>query len=403
MARTDLSNDEARRIALAAQGFADPRPGGRVDVRHLRRVLQRIKLLQLDSVNVVVRSHYMPFFSRLGPYRRELIHDLAFKRRELFEYWGHEASLLPVEHQPLFRHRMAEAEPRYRSATLFRELPDYVPQVLEEVRANGPLSVSDLEEPGKRTGPWWGYGPGKVALEWHFRTGDLTTHERRGFTRVYDLTERVLPDHVLQQPDLPAEEAHRQLLLLAAEAHGVGTAKDLADYYRLKVPRARPRLEELVEDGRLERVAVEGWRQPAYRHPDARLPRGVKGRALLTPFDPIVWLRERASRLFDFDYTIEIYVPEPKRKYGYYVMPFMLDGELVARVDLKADRQGSVLRAQATHLEEGSPAKRVASELAEELRTMADWLGLEAVRAERRGNLSSELRAALGSRWRAGN
>ena len=396
MPRAELSNDEARRIALAAQGFADPRPTGRVDVRHLRRVLRRIKLLQLDSVNVVVRSHYMPFFSRLGPYPRNLLHDLAFKRREMFEYWGHEASLLPVEHHSLFRHRMTEAKPRYRSAQLLRDQPGYADAVLEEVRGNGPLTVADLDEPGERTGPWWGYGPGKVALEWHFRTGELTTHERRGFTRVYDMTERVLPDHVLQQPTPPTEEAHRRLLLLAAEAHGIGTAKDLADYYRIKVPRARPRFEELVDPGRLERVRVEGWKQPAYKHPEAKLPRRIEGRALLTPFDPVVWLRERASRLFDFDYTIEIYVPEPKRQYGYYVMPFMLDGELVARVDLKADRQASVLRAQAAHLEAGAHAPRAASELAAELRTMAAWLGLEAVRAGRRGNLAAELQKALG-------
>lgn len=395
MPRAELSNDEARRMALAAQGFADRRPSGRVDVRHLRRVLQRIKLLQLDSVNVVVRSHYMPFFSRLGPYPQELLYDLAFRRRELFEYWGHEASLLPVEHHSLFRHRMAEAKPRYRSETLFRDQPGYADVVLDEVRARGPLTVADLDEPGERTGPWWGYGPGKVALEWHFRTGEVTTHERRGFTRVYDVAERVLPDHVLEQPDPTPEEAHRQLLVLSAEAHGVGTAKDLADYYRLKVPRARPHLEELADAGQLQRVRVEGWKQPAFLHPDAKLPRRIEGRALLTPFDPVVWLRERASRLFDFDYTIEIYVPEPKRQYGYYVMPFMLDGELVARVDLKADRKASVLRAQAAHLEDGADAKRVASELAGELRTMADWLELDRVAVGRRGDLASELRAAL--------
>ena len=383
-------------MALAAQGFADRRPSGRVDVRHLRRVLRRIKLLQLDSVNVVVRSHYMPFFSRLGPYPQELLYDLAFKRRELFEYWGHEASLLPVEHHALFRHRMAEAKPRYRSETLFREQPDYADEVLEEVRRRGPLTVADLEEPGERTGPWWGYGPGKVALEWHFRTGQVTTHERRGFTRVYDLADRVLPDHVLEQPEPDTEEAHRRLLMLSAEAYGVGTAKDLADYFRIKVPRARPRLEELADAGQLQRVRVEGWKQPAFAHPEAKLPRRIEGRALLTPFDPVVWHRERASRLFDFDYTIEIYVPEPKRQYGYYVMPFMLDGQLVARVDLKADRKASILRAQAAHLEAGADAKRVASELGAELRTMANWLGLESVAVGRRGDLSSELRAALG-------
>jgi uncharacterized protein YcaQ len=393
--RSDLSNDQARRIALVAQGFNDPRPSGPVDARHMRRVLQRVKLIQLDSVNVAVRSHYMPFFSRLGPYRQELLHEIAFKRRELFEYWGHEASLLPVEHHRLFRHRMDEAKPRFRSAKLFDERPDYADEILEEVRTRGPLAVSDLEEPGERSGPWWGYAPGKVALEWHFRTGNLTTHERRGFTRVYDITDRVLPDHALEHPTPTAEEAHRELLMLATEAHGVGTAKDLADYYRLKVPRARPHLEELVDAGRLERVAVEGWKQPAFLHPDAKLPRRVEPRALLTPFDSLVWLRERTSRLFNFDYTIEIYVPEAKRQYGYYTLPFMLDGQLVGRVDLKADRQASGLRAQASHIEPGADPNRVASELAEELRSMADWLELDSIEVRAKGNLSKELRAAL--------
>jgi uncharacterized protein YcaQ len=396
--RSDLSNDEARRLALAAQGFADPRPTGRVDVRHMRRALRRMNLVQLDSVNVVVRSHYMPFFSRLGPYPMELLDDLAFNRRELFEYWGHAASLLPVDHYPLLRHRMEEPSPRHRAwaEQLSKDRPGYIERVLDEVRENGPLSVSDLEDGGDRTGPWWGYGPGKVVLEWHFRTGEITTHDRPGFTRVYDLTERVLPDHVHELPVPSKEEAHRELLLRSARAHGVGTATDLADYYRLKIPEARPLLNDLADEGLLLRVNVEGWTQPSFAHPDAKLPRRIEGRALLTPFDPVVWLRERASRMFDFDYTIEIYVPEPKRQYGYYVMPFLLDGELVARVDLKADRKASTLLARAAHLEDGADAKRVAAELAGELRTMAEWLGLDAVEAGRRGNLARELRAALG-------
>jgi hypothetical protein len=398
MGRADLSSDEARRIALAAQGFAEARPSGRVDARHLRRVLKRINLVQLDSVNVVVRSHYMPFFSRLGAYPRELVDDLAFKRRELFEYWGHAASLLPVDHYPLLRHRMEAAWPRFQAwaEQVAPDRPGYVEAVLEEVRTNGPLSVSDLEDPGQRTGPWWGYGPGKVALEWHFRTGALTTRERRGFTRVYDVMERVLPRKVQELPVPSTHEAHRELLMRSARAHGVGTAKDLADYYRIKVPEARPRLAELVEAGQLEPVRVAGWSQPAFLHPEAKLPRKVAGRALLTPFDSLVWERERTERLFGFDYKIEIYVPEPQRKYGYYVMPFLLDGELVGRVDLKSDRDASVLRVRAAHAEPGVNEGRVASELAGELREMAGWLGLEGVSAERRGNLAGELRRAAG-------
>jgi len=395
MPRPDLSSDEARRIALAAQGFAEPRPTGRVDARHLRRVLKRINLVQLDSVNVVVRSHFMPFFSRLGPYPMDLVHDLAFKRRELFEYWGHEASLLPVDHYPLLRHRMESAVPRYQASTLMATQPEYAAAILEEVRANGPLTVSDLEDPGDRTGPWWGYGPGKTALEWHFRTGAITTHERRGFTRVYDVTERVLPDHALDAQVPASEDAQRELLLRSARAHGVGTAKDLADYYRLKVPVARPLLNALSDEGALERVTVEGWRQPAYLHPEAKLPRKVEARALLTPFDSLVWERDRTARLFDFDYKIEIYVPEPERRYGYYVLPFLLDGHLVARVDLKSERDTGTLVARATHIEDGADPREVAHALAAELSLMADWLGLDSVRADSRGNLARRLRAAL--------
>ncbi len=396
MPRTDLSTDEARRIALAAQGFSEARPTGRVDARHLRRVLKRINLLQLDSVNVVVRSHFMPFFSRLGPYPQELLYDLAFKRREMFEYWGHAACLIPVDHYPLLRHRMDEAVPRYRSSKLMAERPDYADAILEEVREHGPLSISDLEDGGERSGPWWGYSPGKVALEWHFRTGAITTHERRGFTRVYDVTERVLPPATLAA-DIPTpEEAQSELLLRAARAHGVGTAKDLANYYSLKVPTARPLLEALADEGRLQRVAVEGWRQSAYLHPDAKLPRKIEARTLLTPFDSLVWERDRVSRLFNFDYKIEIYVPEPQRRYGYYVLPFLLDGQLVARVDLKSERDTSTLAVRAAHIEPTADPREVASALATELRLMADWLGLDEVRADKRGNLASELRAALG-------
>ena len=396
MPRTDLSADEARRIALAAQGFAEARPTGRVDARHLRRVLKRINLVQLDSVNVVVRSHFMPFFSRLGPYPQQLVHDLAFKRRELFEYWGHEASLLPLDNYPLLRHRMDQAVPRYRASTLMAERPEYAAAILQEVRANGPLTVSDLEDPGQRTGPWWGYAPGKTALEWHFRTGAITTHERRGFTRVYDTTERVLPPDTLDAPLPTPEDARRELLLRSARAHGVGTAKDLADYYRLNVPAARPLLNALADEGRLQRVAVQGWRQPTYLHPDAKLPRKIEARALLTPFDSLVWERDRTARIFNFDYKIEIYVPEPQRRYGYYVLPFLLNGHLVARVDLKSERDTGTLVARAAHIEPDADPREVAPALATELRLMATWLALDEVRADGRGNLASELQAALG-------
>ncbi len=392
-----LSAYEARRIALAAQGFGRARPRVRVSLRHLRAVLEQIKLVQLDSVNVLVRSHYLPFFSRLGPYRPELLAQLAYRRRELFEYWGHVASLLPVDHYPLLRHRMDAAEPgRHRAGPLMEERPGYVEAILDEVRQRGPLGVDDLEDPGGRTGPWWGHGPGKVALEWHFRAGRLTTSDRRGFTRVYDLTERVLPREWLDAPVPGPDEARRQLLLRAAGAHGVGTARDLADYYRLTVPIARPLLAELVSSGRLQEVTVAGWSQPAYLHPEARLPRTVRGQALLSPFDSLVWERDRTLRLFGFDYRLEIYVPEPRRQYGYYVLPFLLDGQLVGRVDLKADRQRGTLAVRAAHVERDANPPQVASALATELALMSGWLGLERVEVSPQGNLARELGRALG-------
>ncbi len=390
-----LSIHQARRIALAAQGFADPAPQGRVDVRHIRRTLARIGLLQLDSVNVVVRSHYMPLFSRLGPYDRQLIDDFAYRRGELFEYWGHEASLLPTETFPLYRHRMDAVKPWNGLTALQKAEPRYVDQVLAEVADRGPMIVSQLSEPGERNGPWWGYSKGKMALEWLFATGAITCSHRENFTRFYDLTERVIPTQQLDSPTVTMQEAHREMLRLAARSHGVGTAADLADYYRISMPKARPRIKELVEAGDLIEVSVAGWGQTAYLDPNARTPRRITGAALLTPFDPVVWKRDRAERLFGFRYRIEIYVPEPKRIYGYYVMPFLLDGELVARVDLKSDRQLSRLLVRGTFLEDGQESSRVAPALASELRKMAKWLSLDGVDVADNGNLAGALRAAL--------
>lgn len=391
----DLSVAEARRIALAAQGFSTPRPNGPPNMARLSAVVDRIGLIQLDSVNVVVRSHYMPFYSRLGPYERPLVEEMAFGQRRQFEYWGHAASLIPMRVHPFLRYRMRAATPRHRVKRLIEQAPGYVEAVLDEVREKGPIASADLNDPGSRTGPWWGYNDGKTALEWHFLTGATTTSTRRNFTRYYDLSERVIPDEVLSTPDVPIEEAHRTLLTLAAHCHGVGTARDLADYFRIRPPDARARLKELVESGTLRRVRVEGWREPAYLYPDAALPAEVTARALLSPFDSLVWERERVERLFNFNYRIEIYVPEPKRRYGYYVMPFLLGDELVARVDLKAERDRATLRVKGAFLEEGRDESLVAPELAAELRLMANWLGLEKVAVGRRGDLVKPLRDAL--------
>jgi uncharacterized protein len=407
---TTMSADVARRIALGAQGFTDARPGGEVSRRHLRRVLDRVRLLQLDSVNVAVRAHYMPLFSRLGPYPVELVDDAAWSHqarrpRLLVEYWAHEASLVPVEDWPLFRWRMRDYERKYahRFEELLKNVPGLFDDVLAAVKELGPIGAGPLEdalglERAKKSGGWWwSRSDVKHACEWLFATGELTTGTRRSFQRLYELPERVLPPEVLSAPPVSDEEAARRLMLSAAVAHGIGTEPDLRDYYRLPPGRSKAALESLVAEGLIEPVTVTGWRHPAYRHVEARVPRRVEGRALLCPFDPLIWRRERTERIFGFHYRIEIYVPEPKRVYGYYVFPFLLDGQLVGRVDLKTDRTAGVLRARGVFAEPGVDTKRVAHELAGELRTMAGWLGLDAVEVSANGNLARPLRTALKS------
>jgi uncharacterized protein YcaQ len=404
-----LSAAQARRIALAAQGFDRPRPGAPAGPGDLRRTLARLGLLQIDSVNVLVRAHYLPLFSRLGPYDPGLLDRAAYggRRRTLFEYWGHEASLLPVGLHPLFRWRMARAargqEMYGRLARWGQRRAVYLQSVLDEVTARGPLAASELSSGGRGRGSWWGWSDGKAALEWLFWAGRLTTARRRVFERVYDLPERVLPPAVLAAPTPPEEEAQRALLRLAARALGVATERDLRDYFRLDVLDARRRLAELVEAGALRPVTVEGWEQPAYLHPDARLPRAVEARAVLAPFDPLVWERARTERLFDFHYRISIYTPAHLRTHGYYVLPFLLGDRLVGRVDLKADRSAGVLRVQAAHAEPGTDRVAVARALREELEDMARWLGLPRVHVAGRGTLGPALRSrGLGGGARAG-
>lgn len=387
-----LSNDQARRIALAAQGFADARPSGRVDRRHFRRVINRVGVLQLDSVNVVQRSHYFPMWSRLGPYPLDSLDTFTARSGEMFEYWGHVASLLPVELYPLLRWRMDAIEPGPRTQGIMDDHPEYIAAVYEEIAENGPLTVSDLSDPGARTGPWWGHGKGKIALDWLFSKGRITAYRNGNFGRLYDLPERVIPPEYLNAPHLDRLEALRLLLLRSARHHGVGTASDLADYYRLHRPTSRKLLADLVKAGELEEVEVEGWGQPAYAHPEATLPRRVNGAALLTPFDSLVWERDRTERMFGFLYRIEIYVPEPDRIYGYYVLPFLLDGELVGRVDLKADRKNGVLVVRGAYHEGGRDPGRVAESLLPELRAMSAWLALGDLSIADQGNLAESLR-----------
>lgn len=395
-----LTVSQARRLALSAQGFGRSRPTGRTTRAHLDRLLGNVGLLQIDSVNVLTRAHYLPGWSRLGHYDRAKLDRLAYRDRALFEYWGHEAALLPVELQPLMRWRMHRAESMYetwgRMARLAQEQPGLVDHVLSLVRDKGPLTAGDIASEEKRAKEHWGWNwsDEKTALEYLFYSGKVSVASRRNFERMYDVTDRVIPQRVLQQPTPTEEEAHRQLLLIAAQRHGVATVGDLADYFRLKVPVARPRVAELVEDGKLEQVEVKGWRQPAFAVPDAPIPRRINARALLVPFDPLIWERDRTERLFGFRYRIEIYVPPPKRVHGYYVLPFLLGDRLVARVDLKSDRQAGVLRVQSAWAEPDSPPNTVPA-LAAELRDMAAWLGLDDVVVTKRGDLASALAAAV--------
>jgi uncharacterized protein len=393
-----LSAAQARRMALAAQGFADPRPERTPDGRALRRVLDRVGLFQIDSVNVLARAHYLPLFARLGPYPTDMLDRAAWRApRRLFEYWGHEASLLPVATQPLLRWRMERAgDEAWGGIRRVRDArPDLVERVLEEVRDRGPIAASEVvdEHAEDRTGPWWDWSDVKRVFEWLFWSGQITSARRRGFERLYDLPERVLPADVVATPTPPVEDAQRELVRIAARALGVAAEKDLRDYFRLSVAEARARIAELVEAGELWPVEVEGWRSPAYLDPAARLPRRVSARALVGPFDSLIWERARVERVFGFRYRIEIYVPAPRRVHGYYVLPFLLGDRLVARVDLKADRQGSALRVQAAHAEPDAPPETAAA-LRGELESMARWLGLERLDVVPRGDLAPALRHA---------
>ncbi len=396
----ELSRREARRLALAAQGFARTPPDAPPHRRHQRPVLRHTPLLQIDSVNVVARAHYLPAWSRIGGYPRELLDRMAYRDHELFEYWGHEASLLPVELHPMLRWRMRRARENFetwgRIARLARERPGYVEQVLREVEQVGPVTAGELAVVERRAKEHWGWNwsDEKTALEYLFWTGAVTAADRRGFERVYDLTDRVLPREVLDRPTPTEAEAQAALLLRAAAACGVATVGELADYFRIKAPAARPLVAELAAAGELEQVQVEGWRHPGYLLPGSVVPRRVAARALLVPFDPLVWERARALRLWGFDYRIEIYLPPGRRRYGYYVLPFLLGDALVARVDLKADRAHGVLRVRGAWAEPGAP-EATAAGLAAELTAMAAWLGLSGVDVEARGDLTAPLRAAL--------
>ncbi len=394
-----LSLAQARRVALAAQGFTDPRHAVPT-MRTLQRTLGRTGVLQVDSVNVLQRAHYMPLYSRMGAYDVELVHRAAERApRRMVEYWAHVQAYMPVDLWPHMQHRMAEHRARRGKWRALDEDPGLEATVLAAVRDRGPATAREVAAlvgdagPQRREDWGWNWSHTRRWLDYLFTTGDLAVAGRnRQFELRYDLPERVLPAAVLAAPTPAPADAHRELVRRAARSHGVATLRCLADYYRMKTDQVRPAVADLVEDGELVPVRVAGWERPAYLHRDARLPRRVTARALLSPFDPLVWERERTERLFGFRYRIEIYTPAHLRVHGYYVLPFLLGDEIVARVDLKAERRLGVLQVKAAHAEPGAP-QETAAELAAQLREMAAWLGLGDVVVEPRGDLAPLLAA----------
>jgi len=401
----------ARRIALAAQGFGQPRPSGPITARHIRKVVDTMGILQLDSVNVLCRSHYLPVFSRLGAYPREILDRLSAHTsgpitREYIEYWAHEASLIPLATHPLLRWRMESAIDDAWGGV--RRLAREKPQLLDDVRGlvarQGPVRSGELgiERAAKQAGSMWNWHDGKIALEFLFWNGEIGAARRVNFERQYDLMERILPPVIQQSPTPSREDAQRELVRIAARAYGVAAEPDLGDYFRLPRSDSKARVAELVEAGELLPVTVQGWNAPAYLWPQARRPRRIEARALLSPFDPLIWFRARALRLFGFHYRIEIYTPAAQRTHGYYVLPYLLGDTLVGRVDLKADRQRRTLLVQSAWAEPDVDDAYVAEHLASDLMEMAQWLDLESVSVLQRGDLTGPLAACLPASWRAG-
>lgn len=396
-----LSQLQARRIALAAQGFTKRRPAS-VGSRHVAATVARLGFFQIDSVNVLVRAHYMPLFSRLGPYDQDLLHH-AFGRapRRLFEYWAHEAALVDVSLHAAMRFRMASGAQMWGNMQrVAQEQPELIEWVLQEVRKRGPLTSREIEHDVPRTKDGWGWNWSvvKAALEYLFYKGEVTSACRNSaFERVYDLPERVIPPAQLGVDTLSEDDAHLTLVRFASRAHGIASEQCLRDYFRLQPAPTHKAVLQLVAAGELIPTRVLGWHRQAYLHPEAKAPRSVQARALLSPFDPLVFERHRTEKLFDFRYRIEIYVPEDKRVHGYYVLPFLLGDRLVGRVDLKADRQSGALLVRSSWAEPHAPA-HAARELAGELHEMARWLGLETITPPTKGDMAGELADALATR-----
>lgn len=402
-----LTTAQARRVAVAAQGFASAPPARAVTRGDLRRLIGRIQVLQLDSVSVAVRAHYAPVFSRLGPYDRDVLDAAAWSHsarspRLLVEYWAHEAALMAVEDWPLLRWRMREYTGGRWGVEVVKENPRLVDDVVSAVAELGPSTAGQIEahlQSGTKRGKgaWWNRSETKWVAEALFASGVLTTAHRTGFARHYDLVERVLPADVVAR-EIDDAEAVRELILRAATALGVATEADIRDYFRLRADQSKPAIADLVAAGELEPVQVDEWTAPAYLRTGQAVPRSDRGTALLCPFDPLIFFRPRVERLFGFHYRIEIYTPAAKRQYGYYVWPLLLDGELVARVDLKADRNSGALHVPGAFIEPGRDPVRVAGELADQLATMAGWLGLDRVTVGERGDLAAALKAIFRAR-----
>jgi uncharacterized protein YcaQ len=399
---SQLSLKQARRVALAAQGFHGRRPPATFTSSHVTQLIERLGVLQIDSVNALVRSHYLPLYSRLGNYPQKLLDQVAWsqgRQRKLFEYWGHEASLLPVELYPLMRWRMQRAsqgEGIYQQLAKFgREEQATIARVLQAVRDQGALGAGSLSTRQERAGPWWDWSAEKHALEWLFAAGQVTVSGRRGFERLYDLPERVLPSSIINHPDIREADAQRGLLLRAITALGVGTEKDIRDYFRQDPAPAKAGLAELLEEGAIEKLQVQGWKQPAYVLPQLKVPRKITASALLSPFDSLIWERARTERLFDFHYRLEIYTPAHKRVYGYYVLPFLHNERIAARVDLRAERAAGRLAVHAVHEEEPGLDEEGMHALAANLRQLADWLGLSDVLINCQRASAARLRVAF--------
>lgn len=393
-----LSLSEARPLALAAQGFATASAAAKP--ARVKALTERLGVLQIDSVNALVRSHYLPLFSRLGNYPMDWLDQQAWgsgRQRSLFEYWGHEASLLPMQLYPLLRWRMRRAaagQGIYRQLAEFgRQQQPLIRQVLQTVREHGALGAGSLGKRAQKAGPWWDWSAEKHALEWLFAAGEVTVASRRGFERLYDLPDRVLPGAILNQPEPDEPAAQRQLLLHAARALGLATEQDLRDYFRMDTADTRLRLAELSESGELQAVQVEGWGHTAWCPGELKVPRGLKPTALLSPFDSLIWARERTERLFGFRYRLELYTPAAKRVYGYYVLPFLYAGQLVGRVDLRAERAHGRLAVHAVHEEAAGMSTEALLALGQQLRTLADWLGLERIQLNCRRPEAQRLRA----------